>query len=219
MTLDNLGQTEPYGWLRAAFYELDALKPGTSTAAVTEDAAVRFGALAAALHARGVEPRRSAHFLMALLLCLSAEDAGLRRRGLFTDLLACGAKRPSLFPPQVTVLLAAMRDGGAFGGTPVDRFDGALFAEVGVGALTAGELKELHAAAGLDWGSVEPAVFGTLFERSLDPAKRAQLGQHYTGRHDIERVVEPVLMGPLRCRWEAVRAEADKLKEAWQAAA
>ncbi|HBY47143.1 MAG TPA: class I SAM-dependent DNA methyltransferase, partial [Chloroflexi bacterium] len=51
-----------------------------------------------------------------------------------------------------------------------------------------------------------------------DPAKRAQLGAHYTGRHDIERVVEPVLMAPLRRRWDEVRAEAEALREAWQAA-
>ncbi len=101
----------------------------------------------------------------------------------------------------------------------MDRFNGGLFAEVGVEALTAEELRDLHAAAGLDWGSVEPAIFGTLFERSLDPAKRSQLGAHYTGRADIERVVEPVLMAPLRRRWEAVRAEADAAKVAWEAAA
>ncbi|MCY7327487.1 MAG: hypothetical protein LH618_02935, partial [Saprospiraceae bacterium] len=50
-----------------------------------------------------------------------------------------------------------------------------------------------------------------LFERSLDPASRAQLGAHYTGRADIERVVEPVVMTPLRRRWAEVRAQADPL--------
>src|SRR5690606_24489903 len=71
----------------------------------------------------------------------------------------------------------------------------------------------LREAAKLDWSSIEPAIFGTLFERSLDPAKRSQLGAHYTGRSDIERVVEPVVMAPLRRRWEEVRAEATALLE------
>ncbi len=62
------------------------------------------------------------------------------------------------------------------------------------------------------------AIFGTLFERSLDPAKRSQLGAHYTGRPDIERVVLPVVMDPLRRRWDEVRMEADRLKAAWDAA-
>jgi hypothetical protein len=80
--------------LRNAFYEPDALKPGTTTDKVTEAAAARFGKLAAALHGRGVEPHRAAHFLVQMLFCLFAEDVGLLRRGLFTDLLALGAQRP-----------------------------------------------------------------------------------------------------------------------------
>ncbi|MDP9484335.1 MAG: class I SAM-dependent DNA methyltransferase [Actinomycetota bacterium] len=67
----------------------------------------------------------------------------------------------------------------------------------------------LAEAAKLDWGSVEPAVFGTLFERSLDPDKRSQLGAQYTGKEDILRVVEPVLMAPLRREWERVRAQVE----------
>jgi hypothetical protein len=34
----------------------------------------------------------------------------------------------------------------------------------------------------LDWSEVEPAIFGTMFERGLDPSKRSQLGAHYTDR-------------------------------------
>jgi len=58
----------------------------------------------------------------------------------------------------------------------------------------------------------------TLFERSLDPSKRAQLGAHYTSREDILAVVEPVLMAPLRRRWAEVREQAEKLAERREAA-
>ncbi|MCC6626919.1 MAG: class I SAM-dependent DNA methyltransferase, partial [Chloroflexi bacterium] len=75
--------------------------------------------------------------------------------------------------------------------------------------LTAADLAILETAARLDWGSIEPAILGTLFERSLEPDKRSQLGAHYTGQDDIRRVVEPVLMAPLRRRWDAVRAAAE----------
>ena len=33
-------------------------------------------------------------------------------------------------------------------------------------------------------------IFGTLYERSLDPSKRSQLGAHYTSREDILLIVE-----------------------------
>jgi len=64
----------------------------------------------------------------------------------------------------------------------------------------------------LDWSSIEPAIFGTLFERSLDPAKRSQLGAHYTSKDDILLIVEPVLMAPLRRRWAEVQAHARELE-------
>ena len=88
----------------------------------------------------------------------------------------------------------------------IPRFNGGLYAEgeaggSGVVPLTGEELKVLAEAARLDWGSVERAIFGTLFERSLDPSQRARLGAHYTSREDILAVVEPVLMAPLRREW------------------
>jgi len=74
----------------------------------------------------------------------------------------------------------------------------------------------LNEVAKLDWSSVEPAIFGTLFERSLDPDKRAQLGAHYTSRSDILLIVEPVLMQPYRREWEAVQAGVVALQTQWQ---
>src|SRR5207244_11499548 len=53
-------------------------------------------------------------------------------------------------------------------------------------------------------------IFGTLFERTLDPAKRAQIGAHYTSRQDIETLLTPVLLDPLRREWHDVKASAEK---------
>lgn len=65
---------------------------------------------------------------------------------------------------------------------------------------------------------MEPAIFGTLFERSLDPSKRAQLGAHYTSRDDILLIVEPVLMAPLRREWAAIQTQAAPIRAAYDAA-
>ena len=92
------------------------------------------------------------------------------------------------------------------------RFNGGLFAEIAVVPLTADELRMLAEAGRLDWGSVEPAIFGTLFERSLDPSQAGAARRPLHRPPDIERVVEPVVMQPLRRRWEAVRAEAEALR-------
>jgi hypothetical protein len=61
------------------------------------------------------------------------------------------------------------------------------------------------------WSAVDVSISGTLFERGLNPAKRSQLGSHYTSRSHIETIVEPVVLAPLRREWAAVRAKAEPL--------
>jgi len=217
-SLADLDQPKHLRVLRAVFTNPESLKPGITVQQVTEAAAERFGTIAGGLHARGVEPHPAAHFLVQLLFCLFAEDAGLLPGKVFSQLLAFGQRHPDQFPGQVEAFLTAMQSGGTFALSDIPHFNGGLFLTVAVEPLTAGELRILNEAAALDWSSVEPAIFGTLFERSLDPAKRSQLGAHYTGRPDIERVVLPVVMQPLRRRWDDVRMEADRLKAAWDAA-
>ena len=63
-------------------------------------------------------------------------------------------------------------------------------------------------AAKKDWKHVEPAIFGTLLERALNPAERHKLGAHYTPRAYVERLVLPTVVEPLREEWANVRAAA-----------
>jgi hypothetical protein len=217
-SLADLDQPEHLAVLKTLWTDPNRLRPDTTPEAVTKEAAERFGHLSASLQARGVEPHRAAHFLVQLLFCLFAEDVGLLPKGLFTDLLARSVRQPDRFSSRIEDLLTAMRDGGDFGAVALDRFNGGLFAEIAVEPLTADELSALAEAGRLDWASVEPAIFGTLFERSLDPTQRAPLGAHYTGRADIARVVEPVVLDPLRRRWAEVKERAEGLRVQWESA-
>ena len=127
----------------------------------------------------------------------------------FGELVGAAVYDPEHFPGWARELFGAMASGGRVNYKPIRHFNGGLFADDVTLELTREELRVLSEAARLDWGSVEPAVFGTLFERSLDPDKRGQLGAQYTGKDDILRVVEPVLMAPLRREWAQVRAEVE----------
>ncbi|WP_316014950.1 type IIL restriction-modification enzyme MmeI [Roseobacter sp. HKCCA0434] len=42
------------------------------------------------------------------------------------------------------------------------------------------ELGLLIEAVEADWREIEPAIFGTLLERALNPRERHKLGAHYT---------------------------------------
>jgi len=101
--------------------------------------------------------------------------------------------------------------GGMFGVERIDWFNGGLFDSAEVLRLSAPEIGLLVEVGRLDWGRIEPAIFGTLFERGLDPAQRTQLGAHYTSRDDIWRLVEPVVIRPLRREYAAMQVQVTQL--------
>jgi SAM-dependent methyltransferase len=80
-------------------------------------------------------------------------------------------------------------------------FNGGLFATVAVPPLADADVAALKTASALNWSAIDPSIFGTLFERGLDPAKRSQLGAHYTDPATIMRLVEPVVQRPLLAEW------------------
>ncbi len=162
--------------LRTMFFDPSSLKPTRTVQTVTEDAAGKFARLADGPRNRGVDYQQAAHFPNKILFCLFAEDVGLLPEGVFSRVVERGAKRPESFNRNVGALFGAMAEGGEFDLLEVPHFDGGLFSDGGVVALEATELPALGEASRLDWGSVEPAIFGTLFERSLDPNERRASG-------------------------------------------
>jgi type II restriction/modification system DNA methylase subunit YeeA len=210
---DLAGVTEPENLdvLRKLFTEPEALRPQQTTVGVTEAASGIFGQLADALRARGIEAQRAAHFLMKLMFCFFAEDVELLPKDLFTALLKKGKDDPERLSRLLGGLFHAMSKGGDFGADTIAHFNGGLFVDADVIELRPEEIERLVEIARQDWAAVEPSIFGTLFERTLDPSKRAQIGAHYTSKDDILTLVEPVLMAPLRREWARVRSECDRL--------
>lgn len=204
----------PVDVLRSLFTDPDRLKPGQTTSQLTTQAAKEFSTLAEGLRRRGVPAECAAHFIMRLLFCLFSEDVGLLPDRLFTRLIQNNRQKPTDFTKKLRQLFAAMaHEGGSFGPDDIPYFDGGLFMDDRAYDLTVDELGILARAAELNWGGIEPAIFGTLFERILDPDKRSQIGAHYTSKEDIMLIVEPVLMEPLRKEWEAVQKKATALLE------
>ena len=186
-----------------------ALRPGETREELTERAAGDFAALAQALRARGHEPQRVAHFLNKLLFCMFAEDAGLLPRALVRRVIEGTRNDPAELTKSLAELFGKMSEqGGHFGAEQIHWFNGGLFDGADVLPLEASDFDVIRRVSLLDWSQVEPAIFGTLFERGLDPGKRSQLGAHYTDRESIERVIEPVVIAPLRRQFRTVQAAA-----------
>ena len=211
IALAALARPENLALLRNVFFEPEKLKPGVTLQSITAEAARRLAEIAQSMRKRGLPALDVAHFLDRMIFCLFAEDVGLLPRGLFSRVLKNSQHDPALFRKVMAQLFEAMAGGGLFGEHKILHFNGNLFSDATVLDMEAEEIERVAQISTLDWSAVDPSIFGTLFERGLDPDKRSQLGAHYTSRQDIEALVEPVVMQPLRREWAEIRQTCDNL--------
>ncbi len=209
--LQKVGEPRNLEILNAMFFDPEKLKPGKTSEAITQDAAQHFAGIAESMRKRGLDSGHVAHFLDRVVFCLFAEDIGLLPDMVFSRIVEKSATDPARFGKLIGQLFEAMAHGGDFGMETIRHFNGNLFDDRSVLDLTPEEVTRIANAAQLDWSAVDPSIFGTLFERGLDPAKRSQLGAHFTGRADIEEVVENVIMIPLRREWAEAKGTIENL--------
>ncbi len=204
----DIGLPENVKKLRWIFNDPDQFKPTRTRTAITLQAAKLIGDLAWQLQQRKHDPQQVAHFLNKVIFCLFAEDAkgpaseALLPQNLFTTILSNGRKDIARFDRQLKNLFRAMSERhGEFGEHFIQWFNGGLFDDDITIPLNTDDIDKLINVSLLDWSAIEPSIFGTLFERGLDPAKRSQLGAHYTDPVSIMRIVNPVIVEPLLSEW------------------
>ena len=218
----------PLEVLRALFGDYNVLRPEFTDAQVTKETAAHFSRLAERLELEernlGASRAEIAHFLVRLLFCLFADSIGLLPNHVFRNLLQSEDRLlPTKFLRKLKLLFEAMsQPEGIFGEHSIKYFNGGLFDSSSIIQLDLADLGILYEVSkNYDWSHVAPAIFGTLFERSLDPARRSLIGAHYTSEEDILLLIEPVLMRPLEQRWAIVRQrilEALEIERAEEAA-
>ena len=206
-----LGDPEQLGRLRDIFFDPGAFEPQRTVEEVTRDTALLFGRIVEDMERRGGGGERLARYLNQIVFCLYAEDAGLLRSGLFSDIVRNHWKNPDVFNLAVKNLFEQMARGGLFGADAIAHFNGDLFNESETVELSEVSLQRLAEAVSKNWRNIEPSIFGTLFEGVMDATKRARLGAHYTSADDITLVVEPVVMKPLRREWDEAKRDIDGL--------
>ncbi len=222
-TLEDLADGATRDKLKWAMSDPERLRPGETRQTVTERAAATFAELAQSLRNRGQDPQTVAHFVNRLVFCLFAEDVGLLPDNMFTRMLERARRRPDEFAELARDLFRAMSAGGRVGFESVAWFNGGLFDDDDALPLDREGIETALRAATLDWSEIDPSIFGTLFERGLDPDKRSQLGAHYTDRDKIMAIVEPVIVRPLLAEWAgekekiaAAIAREDKATPVWR---
>jgi hypothetical protein len=213
--------------LQALWTDPLSLDPSRISAKVTRQVAAELAGLAKSLEAAGHAPHAVAGFLTRCLFSMFAEDVGLlpnapqpvrgepvEALGSFAHLLKTYREQPATLAQMLKVFWAGMDAGGFNAAIAADvlRFNGKLFKGAGLDGyvlpLNAAQIDGLLRAASANWREVEPAIFGTLLERALDPTERHALGAHYTPRAYVERLVLPTVVEPLRADWAHAQAAA-----------
>ena len=205
--------------LRDVFLNPDGLHPNNDPRYITETAAAKFGKVADALRAEDHDPAVVARFLNRIIFCMFAESIGLFRnrrgakqepiRDIFENLAYSSEDADEVFSQLFQAMSSESKR--TFGAYYIRWFNGGLFDE-STAAIETLPISEdlaqiLLETSELNWSRINPAIFGTLFERGLNPKSRAPLGAYYTDLDNIMRVIEPVLLHPLRTEFAALKAD------------
>jgi hypothetical protein len=216
----DMDQPDKLALLRRIWTAPESFKPRITNRDITEAAAKSFSTLAEGLRRRSAPTNTAAgaseddvpaaqqranqvaHFLTQCLFCFFAEDVGLLPGRMFERLVTNRKITPDKLTMALADLFRTMQRGGLFGADDIPWFNGGLFSTINVPKLSILDVTELRNAAELNWSAIDVSIFGTLFERGLDPAKRSQLGAHYTDTATIDRIIDPVLRQPMLRKWE-----------------
>jgi hypothetical protein len=200
--------------LRLIWTAPERLDPARISAEVTSAVSAQLAKLAKSLEDARHSAEHVAAYLTRALFSMFAEDVGLLPNDSFLGLLKTYREAPATLQDMLQALWADMDKGGFSGALTknVLKFNGKLFKDADAPGysllLTTAQIDLLIEAAKADWREVEPAIFGTLLERALNPTERHALGAHYTPRSYVERLVLPTVLEPLRAEWANVRAAA-----------
>lgn len=155
---------------------------------------------------RDIERSIAQRFTLQCVMAMFAEDVGLLPKHSFSaalddSLTGGGTAYDLLFGLFRAMNIEGTTPAGRYEGTPY--FNGGLFKKVIPFELNTHEIERLAEAAKANWGEVRPAIFGTLFEQSMEHGERRAQGAHFTSETDIQKVVRPTIVVPWQERIES----------------
>ncbi len=185
-------------------------------------AAERMGRLHDALSKSGYGGHALEVLLVRLLFCLFADDTAIfPAQGLRAFIDERTAADGSDLGARLAQLFQVLN-------TPEDRrnrnldeqlaafpyVNGRLFEEtLPIADFDAASREALLDASALDWSSISPAIFGSLFQSIMDAAARRNLGAHYTSEENILKLIRPLFLDELRAEFARVRGNRNRLFE------
>ncbi len=153
-------------------------------------------------------------FILQSVLSLFSEDFGLLPDGLFTDIISECRRGASSYDLMGGLFRQMANPKPATGGRfqKVAYFNGGLFKVVDPIDLDAYSLKLLWKAAQFNWRYVNPSIFGSLFEGTMNAEERHAFGAHFTSEQDILKIVGPTIIWPWNERIQSASTLTDLVR-------
>lgn len=183
---------------------------------ITEKVAVKIAQVydSLLLHPKpyAVPPDEALRYCLQCVVTMFAEDVGLLPDHVFTRLVERANKYKESSYDLIGGLFYKMNqkskpETGNY--KDVEYFNGGLFKDIYPIELRPLELDMLESAAKMDWRNVNPAIFGSVFQRLMKEDVRHVLGAHYTTEEDIRKIIYPCIVFP----WQERIEEAETLTE------
>ena len=190
---------------------------------VDQQAAKLMANLYLELEAHGFEGHETSIFLVRLLFLLFGDDTGMWSKNLFLKLVMDtkedGTDVGSTFDKLFEVLNTAPEKRTSklpFGIKEFPYVNGNIFAEkISIIDFNKKMRKALVEVANYDWTTINPTIFGALFQMIKSKEARAELGEHYTSEENINKIVYPLFLEELQERlaksWDS-KKELKKLR-------
>lgn len=161
-------------------------------------------------------------YLVRLLFCLFADDTTIFNKNIFYDYVRThssedGANLASVINEVFEIL-----------NTPIEKRLKNISEELNAFPYVNGKLFEerlplasfdskmrsiLLNCSALDWGTISPAIFGSMFQGVMDSNKRRNLGAHYTSEKNILKLISPLFLDDLKAEFEKAKTNEKKLRE------
>lgn len=169
----------------------------------------------------GYEGHEASVFMVRILFCLFADDTRMWKSGIFQDLVRDTNEQGSDLGPRLSTLFTVLD-------TPKDQRKGpqdAFLADFPYvnGGIFSERLETIHFnqpmrhalinACNYDWSTINPTIFGALFQDIKSKDARHANGEHYTSEENIDKVINPLFINDLQERLEKAWDNSGKLRE------
>lgn len=142
-------------------------------------------------------------FMTRLLFCFFAEDTAIFEKGIFSDFirrytLEDGSNLSDSLDEVFNVLDDPYRVGRTKVFAQFPYVNGGLFnTRISIPKMGMKSRKLMLECSELNWGEINPDIFGSMMQAVVTPELRGGLGMHYTSVPNIMKVIHPLFLNDL----------------------